>query len=68
MVGQLNLHSVLFVEKENKMTTFERSCWRVALKLLIQIALLTMQIGKRNNVIYDMSDEIREARTVIKEL
>jgi len=50
------------------MTTFERSCWRVALKLLIQIALLSMQIGKRNNVTYDMSDEIREARTVIKEL
>lgn len=50
------------------MGKFERTCWRVALELLIGIALLTIYIGKHNNVIYDMSDELRHARQLVKEL
>ena len=56
------------IEKESYMTELEKSCWQVALELLIQIALLALAIGQRNNVIYDMRDELHYARRLVKEL
>ena len=50
------------------MTKFERTCWCVALDLLIQMAVDILLIGTNNNVIYDMSDQLRRARRIVKEL
>ena len=50
------------------MTRLERACWKVTLELLVQIALLAIRIGRRNNVIYDMSDELLHARRLVREL